>query len=106
MHAAVDSDADETVCTCSPGVHWIRSRVTLRGIFGCHADPMNVATVPAGGSLGLRAEEGRAKLRKACGTRTEGKNTGFPNGNPHRNCFAQWGTPRTETSQYRQEKKT
>ena len=28
-----------------------------------NADPMNVATVPAGGSLGLRAEEGRAKLR-------------------------------------------
>ncbi len=42
---------------------------------------MNVATVPAGGSLGLRAEDGRAKLRKACGTRTEGKNTGFPNEN-------------------------
>ena len=35
----------------------------------------------------------------------EAKNAGFPNGNPNRNCFAQWGTPGTETSQYRQEKK-
>ena len=25
---AVTGDADATVCTCSPGVHWIRSRVT------------------------------------------------------------------------------
>jgi len=57
-----------------------------------------VATVPAGGWLGLRADEGRAKLRKAYGSRTEAKNIGSPNGNPHRNCFAQWGTPRTETS--------
>lgn len=54
--------ADETVCTCSPGVHWTRSRVTYV-VASATADPMNVATVPAGGSLGLRAEEGRAKLR-------------------------------------------
>ena len=35
----------------------------------------------------------------------EGKNSGSPNGNPHSNCLAQWGTPEIETSQYRQEKK-
>ena len=33
----------------------------------------------------------------------EAKNTGYPNGNPHRNCFAQWVTPGIETSQYRSE---
>ncbi len=61
--------------------------------------------MPLGEWLGSSADKGRAKLRKATGSRTETKNCRFPNGNPHRNCFAQWGTPRTETSQYRQEKK-
>ena len=65
-----------------------------------------VAAMPPGEWLGSEADEGRAKLRKALGSRTEAKNQRFPNGNPHRNCFAQWGTPGTETSQYRQEKKS
>jgi hypothetical protein len=65
----------------------------------------NVATVPPGEWLGSSADDGRAKLRKAVGSRTEAKNYRSPNGNPHRNCFAQWGTPRIETSQYRQEQK-
>ena len=61
--------------------------------------------MPPGEWLGSEADEGRAKLRYAPGSRTEAKNWRSPNGNPHRNCFAQWGTPRTETSQYRQEEK-
>jgi hypothetical protein len=78
---------DETVCTCDPGVHWTRfHRVTT------------VAAMPPGEWLGSEADEGRAKLRYARGTCREGKNSRFPNGNPHRNCFAQWETPRTETS--------
>jgi len=48
-----------------------------------------LATVPAGEWLGSRADDGRAKLRKARGTRMEGKNTGFPNRNPFNNCHAQ-----------------
>jgi hypothetical protein len=78
--------ANETVCTCDPGVHWTRFTES------------QVAAMPPGEWLGSEADEGRAKLRKARGTRKEGKNPRFPNRNPHRNCFAQWGTPRTETS--------
>ena len=41
-----------------------------------------LATVPAGEWLGSSADEGRAKLRKAYGSRMEAKNIGSPNGNP------------------------
>jgi hypothetical protein len=51
----------------------------------------DVATVPPGGWLGLRADDGRAKLRKARGSRTEAENSGCPNGNPLGNCVCAMG---------------
>ena len=61
---------------------------TVSTLFGELADTL-LATVPAGEWLGSRADDGRAKLRKARGTRMEGKNTGSPNRNPFNNCHAQ-----------------
>ncbi len=54
---------------------------TVSTLFGELTDTL-LATVPAGEWLGSRADEGRAKLRKAHGTRMEGKNMRFPNRNP------------------------
>ena len=43
--------ANETVCTCDPGVHWTRFTES------------QVAAMPPGEWLGSEADEGRAKLR-------------------------------------------
>ncbi len=63
------------MCKRNPDVHWTFHQVTVNV-------PFSVATLPPGGWLGSSADEGRAKLRKAVGTRTEGKNYGSPNRNP------------------------
>ena len=107
LRAVTPARFDDDRCTCNPDVNWTRFIVERVSDYTLTISVRDqLATVPLGEWLGSSADEGRAKLRKACGTRTEGKNTGFPNENLHRNCFAQWGTPRTETSQYRQEEKT
>ena len=63
---------------------------TIRGVSQVTDSRLDqLATVPAGEWLGSRADNGRAKLRKAYGSRMEAKNVGSPNGNPSNNCFAQ-----------------
>ena len=99
----------DTACTCNPDVNWTRfivERVSdypelsfaqlriewllCRSVNGSARAPMK--DVPS-----CDKPEGAARRRRT---------QDFRMGTPHRNCFAQWGTPGTETSQYRQEEKT
>ena len=65
-------------------------------------------------ALAPTADEGRSNLRKAEGSRKQAKSLGYPNGETrqpkrlspcHESIVTQEGTPGSETSKYREEKK-